>query len=165
RERFQATVHRKIGWFGGSVLRFEDLPNDPAAVARAIDGQIADGARLVLAGGGNTIDPLDTALSALPSVGASIVRFGAPVHPGSMFWLAYTAPTATRTATPIFNLSSCSMYSKATVADLVLPWIMAGEHVTGADIAAIGYGGLLERDMGWRFPPYEAEATEESDEE
>jgi hypothetical protein len=90
-----------------------------------------------------------------------VVRFGAPVHPGSMFWLAYVE----RTETPIFNLSSCSMYSKATVADLILPWIMAGERVTRADIAGIGYGGLLDRDMSWRFPPYDAESVDESDEE
>jgi hypothetical protein len=163
RERFQATVRRKIGWFGGSVLRFEELPNDASAVARAIEGMITDGAQLVLTGGGNTIDPLDATLQALPMIGASVVRFGAPVHPGSMFWLAY-AETAGRPDTPIFNLSSCSMYSKATVADLVLPWVMAGDRVTRADIAGIGYGGLLDRDMGWRFPPYDAESVDEPDE-
>ena len=162
RERFQETVRRKIGWFGGSVLRFDELTNDAAAVARAITRQIIDGAQLVLTGGGNTIDPLDAALLALPMVGASVVRFGAPVHPGSMFWLAY-ADTAGRAEIPIFNLSSCSMYSKATVADLVLPWVMAGERVSRADIAGIGYGGLLDRDMGWRFPPYEAESVDEAE--
>lgn len=106
----------------------------------------ADGADLILTGGGNTIDPLDAALVALPRIGAEMVKFGAPAHPGSMFWLAY------RGQTPIFNLASCSMYSKATVADLVLPWIMAGERVTADDLAALGYGGLLDRDMGFRFP-------------
>ena len=159
RERFEDTVRRKIGWFGGNVLRFEDLPNDADAVARAIDGLIADGAQLVLAGGGNTIDPLDATLQALSMVGASVVRFGAPVHPGSMFWLAYTD----RTEIPIFNLSSCAMYSQATVADLILPWIMAGERVSRAELSGIGFGGLLDRDMGWRFPPYDAEAVEEED--
>jgi hypothetical protein len=159
RERFQHAVRTKMGWFGGDILRFEEVAADPAAIAATIRAQIADGARLILAGGSNTIDPLDPTLLALPEIDATIVRFGAPVHPGSMFWLAYTSPENV----PVFNLSSCSMYSKATVADLVLPWIMAGEPVTLDDIASIGYGGLLERDMGWRFPAYDAASVDEPD--
>ncbi len=153
RDRFRETVRRKIGWYGASVLRFEDLPNDPATVATAIEALIADGADLVLTAGGNTIDPLDPTLVALPRTGAEIVMFGAPAHPGSMFWLAQ------RDGTPIFNLASCSMYSKATVADLILPWVMAGERPTADDLAALGYGGLLDRGMAFRFPDYERDAA------
>jgi len=159
RDRFRTTVEQKIGWYGGTVLGFADLPNEAERVAEAIEHFIADGADLVMIGGGNTIDPLDAALLALETVSAKIVKFGAAAHPGSMFWLAY------REETPIFNLASCSMYSKATVADLVLPWIMAGERVTLDDLAALGYGGLLDRDMHFRFPPYEAEQADEADEE
>lgn len=155
RDRFRETVRRKIGWYGASVLRFEDLPNDPDAVASAVSRLLADGADLVLTGGGNTIDPLDPTLLALPRIGAEVVAFGAPAHPGSMFWLAY------RGQTPIFNLASCSMYSKATVADLILPWIMAGERPGADDLAALGYGGLLDRGMAFRFPDYEREADSE----
>lgn len=160
RERFRATVEKKLAWYGATALRFEDLPNDAGAVARAIEGLVRDGADLILTGGGNTIDPLDPAVAALPMVGAEIVKFGAPAHPGSMFWLAEL--TASRT--PIFNLASCSMYSRATVADLILPWVMAGERVGLDDLAGLGYGGLLDRDMGFRFPPYDAEAVDEPDE-
>ena len=66
---------------------------------------------------------------------------------------------------PILNLASCSMYSKATVADVILPWIMAGERVTLDDLAVLGFGGLLDRGMAFRFPPYESQATDEPDEE
>lgn len=159
RERFLAAVRTKVGWFGGRILRFEEVAAEPEIIAATIRAQIAGGARLILAGGSSTMNPLDPVLLALPRIDATVVRFGAPVHPGSMFWLAYTAPENV----PVFNLSSCSMYSKATVADLVLPWIFAGERVTLHDIAAIGYGGLLERDMGWRFPAYDVEAVEEPD--
>ncbi|HYO30211.1 MAG TPA: hypothetical protein VER37_06470 [Thermomicrobiales bacterium] len=148
RQRFRETVERKIGWFGGRVVRFEERPAEPVAVAAAIEGLIADGAEVVLAAGGNTIDPLDATLRALPAIGAEMVRFGAPAHPGSMFWLAR------RGAVPIVNLASCSMYSKATVADLVLPPIMAGEEVGPNEMADLGLGGLLDRGMGWRFPQY-----------
>ncbi len=159
RDRFRDTVRRKIGWYGSQVLRFVDLPNDAGAVAREVERLIAEGANLILTAGGNTIDPLDPALLALERIGAKLVSFGAPAHPGSMFWLAY------RDRVPIFNLASCSMYSKATVADLILPWVMAGEQVTRDDLATLGYGGLLDRDMGYRFPAYDVDHLEESDEE
>lgn len=150
RARFEETVERKIGWYGGTVLGFAACPNDARLVARAIDDFGAKGAKVILTGGGNTIDPLDAAVQSLTLLGAEMAAFGAPVHPGSMFWLAY------RGQTPIFNLASCSMYSAATSADLVLPWIMAGERVTADDIAGLGYGGLLEgKEYGFRFPPYD----------
>jgi hypothetical protein len=159
RERFQQIVRKKIGWYGGEVLGFADLPNEPRAVEEAIEEYIDSGADLILTGGGNTIDPLDAALLALPRLGAEIVKFGAPVHPGSMFWLAY------RGETPIFNLASCSMYSQATSADLVLPWIMAGERVTLDDLAGLGLGGLLEgKEMAFRFPPYDEDGADTASE-
>jgi molybdopterin biosynthesis enzyme len=158
RERFQATVEHKIAWYGAHMMRLEFVENDEAAVASAMSAMLAEGADLILTAGGNTIDPIDPTFLALTQVGAEIVRFGAPTHPGSMFWLAY------RGEVPIFNLASCSMFSKSTVADLVLPWIMTGEVVTNRELAELGYGGLLDRGMDFRFPPYdkvEAEPEEE----
>lgn len=155
RDRFRETVRAKIGWYGGEVTAFIDLPSDSTDVAGAIAGLIDDGAGLILTGGGNTIDPLDPALLALPAIDAEMVKFGAPAHPGSMFWLAY------RGDVPIFNLASCSMYANATSADLVLPWIMAGERVTLDDVAELGVGGLLEgKAMAYRFPPYDRAAAD-----
>ncbi len=151
RDRFHASVEQKIGWYGGTVLGFSDQPRDAEAIAGEIDRLANGGADLVLAAGGNTIDPLDPTLRALDFAGAEIVRFGAPAHPGSMFWLAY------RGDLPIFNLASCSMFSKATIADVVLPWIMTGERVDADTLAALGFGGLLDRGMAHRFPPYGVE--------
>jgi hypothetical protein len=159
RDRFQASVAQKIGWYGGSIIGFSDLPRDAEVIAAEIGRLEGEGADLVLAAGGNTIDPLDPTLRALDVAGAEIVRFGAPAHPGSMFWLAY------RGTLPIFNLASCSMFSKATIADVVLPWIMTGERVEPDTLAGLGFGGLLDRGMTFRFPPYEVEGVEETGEE
>lgn len=148
--RFRANLEKKIGWYGGVILGFEELDQDPKAVAVAIERFIAAGADVVLTGGGNTIDPFDTAIRALPILDAEMIKFGAPSHPGSMFWLAY------REQTPIFNLASCSMYTGTSSADLILPWVMAGERVTERDMAQLGHGGLLEQgNMMFRFPAYE----------
>ncbi len=158
RERFQTSVEQKIGWYGGTLLRLEIVASDPALVAAAMSAMIDEGADLILTAGGNTIDPIDPTFLALTRIGAEIVRFGAPTHPGSMFWLAYRGPI------PVFNLASCSMYSKSTVADLVLPWIMTGEVVGNQQLAELGYGGLLDRGMGFRFPPYGAHQADSKDE-
>lgn len=153
--RFQQAVQDKTAWYGAELLGFAAVPNDAEAVAAALFAYLDDGAQLLMTGGGNTLDPLDGALGAIPLLEGQIVRIGAPAHPGSMFWLAYTGDV------PIFNLASCSMYSRSTVADLILPWIMAGERVTSTDVAALGYGGLLDRDMQFRFPPYDAASDDE----
>ena len=51
------------------------------------------------------------------------------------------------------------MFSQATTFDLVLPRLLAGERVGNAQIAALGHGGLLSREMAYRFPPYRAGAA------
>ncbi len=160
RGRFEAAVRSKMAWYGSETLRFDYVANAPEAVAAAIARLLQDGANLVLTAGGNMMDPLDASILAMPEIGASIVRLGAPAHPGSMFWLGEIMDGSI----PIVNLASCSMYSKATVADLVLPWVMAGETVNADDLASLGYGGLLDRDMGWRFPNYDLDTVDEPDE-
>lgn len=159
RDKFRASVEQKLRWYGSELLELRDLPREPATIAAEIARLEGAGADLILAAGGNTIDPLDATLQALPLADAEIVRFGAPAHPGSMFWLAY------RGDLPIFNLASCSMFSKSTIADVVLPWIMTGERVEPRTLAALGLGGLLDRGMGFRFPPYDVESVEEAGEE
>jgi len=76
-----------------------------------------------------------------------------------MIWMAQLG------AVPLINLASCSMYSKATVADLVLPWVLSGEQIGAEQLNALGHGGLLDRGMGWRFPAYEVDTVDESAEE
>jgi hypothetical protein len=153
RDRFEAAVRMKLDWYGSDVLRFAYLDDDPEAVAATMRAMIAEGADLIFTAGGNTIDPFDPTIRALPEVDAEVIRLGAPAHPGSMFWYGATRDGSV----PIVNLASCSMYSQSTVADLVLPWVMADENVTERDLAGIGYGGLLDRDMKFRFPPYNEE--------
>lgn len=159
REKFESSVQQKIGWYGSEVLGFSDQPREAEAIAAEIARSIDAGADLVLAAGGNTIDPLDPTLQALELADARVVRFGAPAHPGSMFWLAY------RGDVPIFNLASCSMFSKSTIADVVLPWIMTGERVSPEALAGLGFGGLLDRGMTHRFPPYDVNDVQDSGEE
>jgi hypothetical protein len=151
RERFRETIEKKISWYGSEVSDLRFIVSEPGEIAAAMREMLDSGADVVLAAGGNTIDPLDPLLLALPEAGAEMVHFGAPSHPGSMFWMARAGDV------PIVNLASCSMYSKATVADVILPLVMTGQRVTRDDIVDLGYGGLLEREMAFRFPKYDAD--------
>jgi hypothetical protein len=40
------------------------------------------------------------------------------------------------------------------VFDLVLPKVLAGERVGSEELAEFGHGGLLTRDLSFRFPQY-----------
>jgi len=41
----------------------------------------------------------------------------------------------------------------------VLPQILAGRRVDNRALAELGHGGLLSRDMAYRFPPYRTNAA------
>jgi len=152
RERVIGRLREKIAWFGGEVIAVDQVADDGAAVGAAFAAQLAAGARLLLATGGSALDPFDAMLAGLGALGAKLERFGAPAHPGSLFWLAY-APDEV----PIFGVASCGMFSKATAVDLLLPPVFAGERLDKRRIAALWQGGLLNKEMGFKFPRYEAE--------
>ncbi len=150
RGRFEAALREKLGWFGARLERLEFVESEPAALARALEAGRASGAGLIVAAGANALDPLDPVFAALERLGGRLVRRGVPAHPGSLLWLASLGPT------PVLGMPSCGMFSQATLFDLVLPRLLAGEPVGAAELAAFGHGGLLGRDMAFRFPPYRA---------
>jgi hypothetical protein len=149
RQRFQESIEMKVAWFGSRVQTIRYVADDPDQVADSLAGLVAD-ADLVLTAGANATDPLDPTLVALARIGARMERQGAPAHPGSAVWLAYLGET------PIFGVAACGMFSKATVLDLLLPRLFSGVRLTARDFAGLGHGGLLSREMGFRFPAYGA---------
>ena len=94
------------------------------------------------------MDELDPTFLALADLGGVRVRQGVPAHPGSLFWIGRIGTV------PILGLPSCGLFSEATVFDLVLPRILCGDTIGGRELAALGHGGFLTRDMAFRFPPY-----------
>ncbi|HLJ68323.1 MAG TPA: molybdopterin-binding protein [Chloroflexota bacterium] len=148
RDTFEAAIQTKLSWFGSPIAGIAYLPDDVDAIACALSRFVQTGARLILAAGVNSTDPLDLTLQALERVGAETERRGVPAHPGSTCWLAYIGQV------PVFGLALCGMFSQTTVLDLLLPRFLAGCDVRGADIARFGHGGLLSKEMAFRFPPY-----------
>jgi molybdopterin biosynthesis enzyme len=155
REKFETAIQRKIAWFGSTIAALRFVADDQEAVAGALRELVAQ-CDLLLTAGANATDPLDPTLLALQEVGARIEKQGAPAHPGSAVWLAYLGEV------PIFGVAACGMFSKATVLDLLLPKFFAGVRVRASDFNSLGHGGLLSKDMAFRFPPYgEFEAKDE----
>ena len=151
REKFEAAIYMKIGWFGSPVAGIAYLPDDVQAIADAVGQFLEDGASLILAAGVNSTDPLDLTIQALEHLGATTEKRGVPAHPGSTCWLSYL------NTVPIFGLALCGMFSKTTALDLLLPRFLSGREVRSEDIAELGYGGLLDKDMAFRFPNYQLE--------
>jgi molybdopterin biosynthesis enzyme len=110
----------------------------------------------VLTAGGRSTDPQDPFFLGIEALGGRVVRRGVPAHPGSMLWLARIGRTG------VVGLPTCGAYSMATAADLVLPRLLTGEPASARTVAGLGHGGILSRDMRFRFPRYarELEAPE-----
>jgi hypothetical protein len=149
RTRFRENFAAKVDWFGGRLVEIVDAPPEPSAVCDAL-GRLGGSSEIVVVAGSRTMDPLDPARVALGKLGAERVRWGMPAHPGSLCWVARHRETW------IVGLPSCGVLSQATIFDLVLTWLFADMHLTADRLAAIGHGGLLTRDMAYRFPPYRA---------
>jgi hypothetical protein len=149
REKFQASIEMKVAWFGSAISEIRYVADDVGAVQAAVTTLLGD-ADLLLTAGANATDPLDPTLLALERLGARMEKQGAPAHPGSAVWLAYL------TDKPVFGVAACGMFSRATVLDLILPRLFTGARVTADDFNRLGHGGLLSKDMAFRFPAYGA---------
>lgn len=85
-----------------------------------------------------TSDPHDVAPEALRRAGGTVERFGMPVDPGNLLFLGQLD------GTPVIGLPGCARSPALNGADWVMERVICGVPVTGADIAAMGVGGLLK---------------------
>jgi hypothetical protein len=150
RARFERSVEDKVAALGSTITSFAYVPDDepPVEVALRALTRGPDAVDVVLTAGGRSTDPTDPFFTALERVGGRMIRRGVPAHPGSMLWLARIRRTA------VLGLPTCGAYSRATAADLLLPRLLTGEPPSRTTVARLGHGGILTRDMRFRFPGY-----------
>jgi hypothetical protein len=146
--RVSAALAEKVTWFGSTLLAPAFVPPEADALLAAIRDMIERGAELLLVAGTKPMDPLDACWLALRRFGVTVERFGVPAHPGSLFWIAWHGEVA------ILGVPTCGLFTQASVFDLILPRMLAGERLTRADLAELGHGGFLTRELAFRFPPY-----------
>jgi len=150
RERFEKSVRQKIEGLGSAIVAIVYVEDDPDAVRSALRPFVrgAGAVDLVLTAGGASTDPEYPFFVALNGLGGRVLRHGVPAHPGSMLWLGRAGRTT------LLGLPTCGAYSRATAADLLIPRLLAGEPPTAATVAKLGHGGVLGREMRFRFPAY-----------
>lgn len=153
RARFESALRAKIEWFGSRLLPVRYGGQSPRSVADDLLALRREGAELLIVAGASALDPLDPVFGSLELLGARMERHGAPAHPGSLLWVARWDGRT------VLGMPTCGMFSQATTFDLVLPRLLAGEAIGNREIAGLGHGGLLSRDMAYRFPAYCANAA------
>lgn len=139
-DSFTPVVKEKLRSFSTVEVKFHEIvTDDPDLITASIQRMLAEGADIVFCTGGMSVDPDDRTPLAIKQTGAEIISHGTPVLPGSMLLLAYLGEKT------IVGLPGGVLFSKTTVFDLLLPRMIAQDKITKAEIAALGYGGYLQK--------------------
>jgi molybdenum cofactor synthesis domain-containing protein len=145
-DAFGPVVEKKFKALGSRVVRQILVSDDQQATVNAIHELIAEGAEMVMVTGGMSVDPDDQTPASIRAAGGQVITYGAPIFPGAMFMLATIGDVL------VAGLPGCVMYYQASIFDIVIPRLLAGEPVTREDIAAMGHGGFCVGCKSCRYP-------------
>jgi len=146
-DTFTPVIQEKLAEYGCEMTAHEIINDDHEKITAAIKTMLDKGAEMVFCTGGMSVDPDDKTPLAVRNATDNVVSYGAPVLPGSMFMLAYTADKR-----PICGLPGCVMYARRTMFDLVLPYLLADAPVSAEWLAGLGNGGLCLECAECHFP-------------
>jgi len=135
-DRFAPILKDKVTALGSRVEKVAFAPDDAEAIRDAVRYQMEQGCNLIMLSGGMSVDPDDVTRQGIQMAGATEMYYGAAVLPGAMFLVAYLGEI------PLLGVPACGLYHRITVLDLVLPRILAGEHIGKRELAFLGHGGL-----------------------
>lgn len=130
------STRNRLEALGMELSEVRVVPHEAPALADALvalEGDLA----LILTGSA-TSDAADVAPAGLRLAGGELDHFGMPVDPGNLLFLGHLAGRT------VIGLPGCARAPALNGADWVLSRIACGIAVTGADIAAMGVGGLLK---------------------
>ena len=123
---------------GASIVAERRVAHDQAALARAIEEVLGEGAELVLVFGASAIaDRRDVIPAAVTTIGGRIEHFGMPVDPGNLLLIADVR------GRPLLGAPGCARSPKENGFDWVLMRLLAGLKVPREAITGMGVGGLL----------------------
>ena len=132
----ERVTRARLASLGAIVGRVETCAHDTAALTDQLRASTAAAITLVT-GASATVDRCDVVPAALVAAGGHVERLGMPVDPGNLLCLGWLGERA------VIGLPGCARSPKRNGFDWVLERLVAGVSVTGADIAAMGVGGLL----------------------
>jgi molybdenum cofactor synthesis domain-containing protein len=145
-DRFAPILTRKLEHLGSQVAALTFVPDDAEVITAAIRSHLGQGCNFLLLSGGMSVDPDDVTQHAIRQAGATEVHYGSAVLPGAMFLVAYLGEV------PLLGVPACALHHPVTVLDLVLPRILAGEHIGKLELALLGHGGLCRDCQPCSYP-------------
>jgi molybdenum cofactor cytidylyltransferase len=135
-EKGARAVRDRLAALGVGLARETRVAHETDALADAL--LEAQGDLTLILTASATSDRRDVGPAAVEAAGGRLERFGMPVDPGNLLFLGDLA------GRPVLGLPGCARSPKLNGADWVLERLACGLPVTGADIAAMGVGGLLK---------------------
>ncbi len=145
-DKFAPILKQKISSFGCRLQDIRFVPDDRRRIEDAVRRLLEGGAGLIIVAGGMSVDPDDVSRLGIADAGAEEVVYGTPVLPGAMFLYGRIGDV------PILGVPACVLFYRATVLDLLLPRVLAGERITRRDLAAMSHGGLCLNCPSCNFP-------------
>ncbi len=147
-----AATRGRVESLGGKLALELRCAHEVQALRQSIAQALAAGCDLLLVLGATiSKDRADIVPAAIVAAGGVIEHFGMPVEPGNMLLTARIGEV------PVLNLPGCARSRARNGIDQVLPRLMAGLPVTGADIMAMGVGGLISAVEDDEAPAEEAQ--------
>jgi len=136
---FTPALQTRLENLGSAIAQKNFVDHEPPDIAQAIRAQLAAGCEMILMISMTAIiDRHDVAPTAIEMSGGLVEHFGVPVDPGNLLLVGYHG------ATPIIGVPGCVRSPKINAFDLVLPRLLAGDHLTRRELVRLGHGGLLE---------------------
>ncbi len=135
-EKGIAAMRGRVELLGMDLCDVQIVAHDTDPLAKAIAGTQGDVLMILTASATSDLD--DVAPSAVRAAGGAVDRFGMPVDPGNLLFLGAMGDR------PVIGLPGCARSPALNGADWVLSRVACGVETTGADIAAMGVGGLLK---------------------
>jgi molybdenum cofactor cytidylyltransferase len=130
-------ITNRLAALGAGLKAHLHSPHRQADIAATLSS-VTDADLILILTASATSDPHDVAPEAVRQAGGSIERFGMPVDPGNLLFLGQLH------GIPVVGLPGCARSPALNGADWVMERLICGVPVTGADIAAMGVGGLLK---------------------
>jgi molybdenum cofactor cytidylyltransferase len=138
-------IESRLDALGMTLAATRRVGHTTGAVAEAIAE--APGAMILILTASATSDPRDVGPEALRRAGGTVTRFGMPVDPGNLLFYGTAAD-----GRPVIGLPGCARSPALNGADWVLERLAAGHPPTGAEVGAMGVGGLLKESPGRKQP-------------
>jgi len=145
-DKFAPIIRKKASDYQFDLRNITFVPDDKERISGAIGESLDAGVEFLLVAGGMSVDPDDVTRMAIADAGAEDVVYGTPVLPGAMFLYGRFGDV------PVLGLPACVLFYRATVLDLVLPRVLAGDRITRRDLAELAHGGYCLNCTSCRYP-------------